>query len=83
MKDHPIVESPKMPPPTSRLVVTKDQASKLRVGESVSLTVSGKVQGITQCYDSNGKYEVIIESPKVGGYEDNEADKAVKDMKGE
>jgi hypothetical protein len=48
---------------TSSICVSKEEAKNLSVGESTSLTVSGKVKSISEDYAHNDKYIVTIESP--------------------
>ena len=58
-------ESVESPLPTSMLVVSEGEAKSLKVGSNVSITTTGKVLGIRECYgDRNkGQYEVTIENP--------------------
>ena len=58
-------ESIESPLPTSMLVISESEAKSLKVGSTVSVTTTGKVLGIRECYgDRNkGMYEVTIENP--------------------
>lgn len=53
------------PLPTSMLVISEAEAKTLKVGSTVSITTTGKVLGVRECYgDRNkGQYEVTIENP--------------------
>jgi hypothetical protein len=75
---------PEQPKPRTTVTISKDQASSINVGQTVSLKVSGMVKGVREAYgDYRPKmYEVEIEDTKVSGIESNQADKALADLKG-
>ena len=60
--------SPQTPPPTSTLVVPAAQAKLLKIGDSTTLKVSGRVKSISECYgeDRKGLYDVTLENPEIG-----------------
>lgn len=85
-------EAPKSPLPTSMIVVSESEAKKLNVGEITTITSTGKVLGIRECYGDNnkGQYEVTLENPttsapikkekKVMSVDDMNDSKKVKEM---
>lgn len=53
------------PAPTCRVVVSKDEAAKMKVGSDISLSMSGQVKSLHPDYDNKEMYEVEIENPEV------------------
>jgi hypothetical protein len=85
-KKKEVVETAPIKPyePPTCIRVTKDLASQFKVGQSVSLTVSGEVKGVSESYGDDGKYEVQLKKTKCSGVRsaENRADKAMKSMMG-
>lgn len=81
MKTQHVAVDPKPYEPPTMVKMTKAQAGQLSVGDKVSITISGEVQGIRKHFDT-ASYEVEIKDSKVSGIEGNSADKAMKEMRG-
>jgi uncharacterized protein YpbB len=63
------------------LRMTKDQASKLVIGEKVKASVTGVVKGVRECYDDKTKYDVDLKSASVSDVSTtNTADKTYKKL---
>lgn len=65
MNDMPVNPMNEKPKPTARICVSKEDASNMKVGSSVSLSMSGEVKSLQQSYDNKECYEVEIENPSV------------------
>jgi hypothetical protein len=65
---------------TVNIPVARAAVRDIRVGDSVYMTVSGKVKNIGETYDGKG-YELVLKSPEVAGIETNSADRALSAMK--
>lgn len=77
------VETAKVEPydPGICLRMTKEQASQLVIGESVSATVKGTVKGVRECYDDKQMYDVDLKKASVtSAHTVNSADKAYKKL---
>jgi hypothetical protein len=51
--------------PTCRVVVSKEEAAKMKVGSNVKLEVSGEVKSLHPDFDNKEMYEVEVENPSV------------------
>jgi len=78
MAKHP--ESSHAFEPKTRIIITKEQAKGISVGQGVNLSISGNVNGISQSFDDKDRFDLEIKGTKVSGIKSNSADKAVKDM---
>lgn len=57
--------NPEKSKPTCMVIVSKDDAQKMKVGSPVSLDVSGTVKSIHPSYEDKEKYEITVEDPVV------------------
>jgi len=60
----------KSPLPSSRIILNKQDAKALSVGESTKIAVNGKVTAIQECYDHKDMFEVTLEGTGEGDYND-------------
>jgi hypothetical protein len=63
MNDMPVTPNEKEKP-TCRICISKDDASKMKVGSDIRVEVSGQVKSLHPSYDDKSMYEVEIEDPK-------------------
>lgn len=64
--------------PTSNIVIDASQAKTLKVGEEMSISVTGKVKGIREMYDKKGMFEVTLEHKAMP--KDKSSDDMKKDL---
>ena len=68
--------------PPTRICVTKAQAGDVYVGQKISITVEGEVQGIRKDYYDGTKYEIEIKDSEVTDISGNKADEEYEGMMG-
>ena len=74
--------------PPTRIKLTKEQAKDFNIGETVTISVSGKVIGINAAKSyENGKdvitgYEVELDKSSVVDIQTNPASRSLKEMRG-
>lgn len=73
---------PAMPESPTRICVSKSQAGDVSVGQKVSITVEGEVQGIRKDYGDGSKYELELKDSEVTDITTSKADKAYDEMMG-
>lgn len=66
----------------TRITVNKSQAGDVSIGQSVSITVEGEVQGIRKDYVDGAKYEIELKDSEVTDITTSKADKALDEMMG-
>lgn len=71
-----------IPESPTRICVTKDQAGDVSVGQKVSITVKGEVQGIRKDYGDVSKYEIELKDSEVTDISTNKADKELANFMG-
>ncbi len=79
MSKHP-VESNHVFEPKTRVIITKEQAKGVSVGQGINISISGDVTGISESFDDKSKFDLEIKGTQVSGIKSNPADKAVKEM---
>lgn len=71
---------PEQPP--TRVCVTKAQAGDVYVGQKISITVEGEVQGIRKDYGDGSKYEIELKDSEVTDISGNKADDELETLAG-
>ncbi len=66
--------------PKTRVIITKEQAQGISVGQDVKITIGGSVSGISETFEDKNKFDLEIKKTQVSGIKSNLADKAVKEM---
>ena len=68
--------------PPSIIRVTKEQAKEATIGEKISITLSGTVKSIRQCYDDKENYEIELSDSESTDISGNKADKEYANFMG-